>query len=110
MPAQVIFLNGSSSAGKTTLAKHLQKALPGCWQHMALDHFRDGLPDKYRGLNAPEHTLGAQGLNVIPVTDGTTPFTRVVFGDAGKHARAAVGSSSLPLGVAVEIEGIFQIR
>jgi|TARA_B110000305_G_C19394724_1_gene616821 chloramphenicol 3-O phosphotransferase len=83
VPAQVIFLNGSSSAGKTTLAKHLQKALPGCWQHMALDHFRDGLPDKYRGLNAPEHTLGAQGLNVVPVTDGPTPFTKVVFGDAG---------------------------
>ena len=84
MPAQVIFLNGSSSAGKTTLAKHLQTALPGCWQHMALDHFRDGLPDKYRGLNAPGDTLGAQGLNVVPVTDGPTPFTKVVFGDAGK--------------------------
>ena len=33
-----------------------------------------------------------------------------VFGEAGKHARAAVGSSSLPLGVAVEVEGIFQIK
>ena len=51
---------------------------------MALDHFRDGLPDKYRGLNAPGDTLGAQGLNVVPVTDGPTPFTKVVFGDAGK--------------------------
>ena len=33
-----------------------------------------------------------------------------VFGEAGKHARAAVGSSSLPLGVAVEVEGVFQIK
>jgi enamine deaminase RidA (YjgF/YER057c/UK114 family) len=32
-----------------------------------------------------------------------------VFGDAGRHARAAVGSVSLPLGVAVEVEGVFQI-
>ena len=60
---------------------------------MALDHFRDGLPDKYRGLNAPGDTLGAQGLNVVPVTDGPTPFTKVVFGDAGKDliARYAPG-------------------
>ena len=30
--------------------------------------------------------------------------------DAGVHARAAVGSSSLPMNVSVEIEGIFDIR
>ena len=33
-----------------------------------------------------------------------------VFGEQGKHARAAVGVSSLPLGVAVEIEAIFEIK
>ncbi|OUW30904.1 MAG: hypothetical protein CBD27_00885 [Rhodospirillaceae bacterium TMED167] len=32
-----------------------------------------------------------------------------VFGEAGRHARFAVGVSSLPLGVAVEIDGIFEI-
>jgi len=32
-----------------------------------------------------------------------------VFGDAGRHARAAVGAGSLPLGVAVEIDGIFEV-
>ena len=32
-----------------------------------------------------------------------------VFGDNGKHARAAVSSNSLPLGVAVEIDAIFEI-
>jgi enamine deaminase RidA (YjgF/YER057c/UK114 family) len=32
-----------------------------------------------------------------------------VFGEAGRHARAAVGSASLPLGVAVEVEGVFEI-
>ena len=43
------------------------------------------------------------------VINGASDFMGVVFGDAGAHARAAVGSSSLPFGVAVEIEGIFQI-
>lgn len=32
-----------------------------------------------------------------------------VMGDAGRHARSAVSAASLPLGVAVEIEGIFEI-
>ena len=31
------------------------------------------------------------------------------FGDAGKHARFAVGSSVLPLGCLVEVDGIFEI-
>jgi len=32
-----------------------------------------------------------------------------VFGDKGKHTRAAISSNSLPLGAAVEIEAIFEI-
>ena len=43
------------------------------------------------------------------VVNGTSDLMVEVFGDQGRHARAAVGSSSLPLGVAVEVEGIFQI-
>ena len=33
----------------------------------------------------------------------------LLFGDSGKHARAAVSANSLPLGVAVEIDAIFEI-
>ncbi len=33
-----------------------------------------------------------------------------VFGDAGKHARVAVSCNSLPLGIAVEIDAIFEIK
>lgn len=43
------------------------------------------------------------------VINGASDLMVEVFGDAGKHARAAVGCSSLPFGVAVEIEGIFEI-
>jgi enamine deaminase RidA (YjgF/YER057c/UK114 family) len=32
-----------------------------------------------------------------------------VFGDAGKHARSAVGVNTLPLNVAVEVDAIFEI-
>ena len=43
------------------------------------------------------------------VINGASDLMVEVFGDAGRHARAAVGSSSLPFGVMVEVEGIFQI-
>ncbi|HCX14976.1 MAG TPA: hypothetical protein DGZ24_06625 [Rhodospirillaceae bacterium] len=43
------------------------------------------------------------------VVNGASDTMVEVFGDAGHHARAAVGSSSLPLGASVEIEAIFEI-
>jgi enamine deaminase RidA (YjgF/YER057c/UK114 family) len=44
------------------------------------------------------------------VINGATDFMVAVLGDAGRHARSAVSAVSLPLGVAVEIEGIFEIE
>ena len=42
------------------------------------------------------------------VINGASDFLVEVLGDAGRHARSAVSAASLPLGVAVEIEGIFE--
>jgi enamine deaminase RidA (YjgF/YER057c/UK114 family) len=44
------------------------------------------------------------------VINGASDFLVEVLGDAGRHSRSAVSAAALPLGVAVEIEGIFQIR
>ncbi len=44
------------------------------------------------------------------VINGASDFIGEALGDAGKHARAAVSAPSLPFGVAVEIDGVFQIR
>jgi len=43
------------------------------------------------------------------VINGASDLMVAVFGDKGRHARSAVGVAALPLGVAVEIEGVFQI-
>ncbi|MEM0976382.1 MAG: RidA family protein [Pseudomonadota bacterium] len=43
------------------------------------------------------------------VINGASDLMVAVFGDAGRHARAAVGCSSLPFGVAVEVEGVFEV-
>jgi len=43
------------------------------------------------------------------VVNGASDLMVAVFGDLGRHARAAVGVSSLPGGVAVEVEATFEI-
>ncbi|WP_432450358.1 RidA family protein [Aliiroseovarius marinus] len=44
------------------------------------------------------------------VINGASDFMVEALGEAGRHARSAVSAASLPFGVAVEIEGIFQIK
>ena len=51
----------------------------------------------------------ADFTNQPQVINGASDFLVGVLGDAGRHSRSAVSAASLPLGVAVEIEGIFQI-
>ena len=44
------------------------------------------------------------------VINGCSDLMVEVFGEAGRHARAAVSAPSLPFGVAVEIEAVFEVR
>ena len=44
------------------------------------------------------------------VINGCSDLMVEVLGDAGRHARAAVSAPALPLGVAVEVDAIFEIR
>ena len=44
------------------------------------------------------------------VINGASDLMVEVFGEAGRHARAAVGMASLPGGVAVEVEAIFEVN
>ena len=44
------------------------------------------------------------------VINGASDLISEVFGDIGKHTRAAVSANSLPLGVAVEIDAIFELK
>ena len=44
------------------------------------------------------------------VINGASDTIVKIFGEAGMHARAAVSSNSLPLGVAVEVDAIFELN
>ncbi len=52
--------------------------------------------------SAPDFTAQPQVVN------GASDLMVEVFGDAGRHARAAVGVNVLPLDAAVEVEGLFE--
>ena len=44
------------------------------------------------------------------VINGASDVIASVFGDAGMHTRAAVSTNSLPLGVSVEVDAIFELK
>jgi enamine deaminase RidA (YjgF/YER057c/UK114 family) len=49
-------------------------------------------------------------LEPSQVIDGASDALVEIFGDAGRHARSAVGVATLPYGVAVEVEAIFEVE
>ncbi|HVE91663.1 MAG TPA: RidA family protein [Actinomycetota bacterium] len=52
----------------------------------------------------------AEGFTGQPqVANGASELLEQVFGEAGRHARAAVGVAELPLGVCVEVELLFEV-
>ena len=70
----------------------------------------------HRGIDGVEGCLqltgyvnATSGFRDHPqVVNGASDLMVEVFGEAGRHTRAAVGVGSLPLGVAVEVAGIFR--
>lgn len=54
--------------------------------------------------STPDFTAQSQVMN------GASDLFVEVFGEAGRHARMAVGVSALPYDVAVEVEGVFEVR
>jgi|SRR5579871_5467747 len=56
-------------------------------------------------------------VNAVPefgehpkVINGASDLLVKIFGDAGRHARSAIGVGSLPFGVAVEVEAVFELK
>ena len=52
---------------------------------------------------------GPQFTDQPKVVNGASDLMVQVFGDAGRHCRAAVGAPSLPRGACVEVEAIFEV-
>jgi enamine deaminase RidA (YjgF/YER057c/UK114 family) len=81
----------------------------------------NGLAALRQALGSLDRVLGVVRVGVFVASDpdftdqpaianGASTLLVDVFGEAGRHARAAVGSVSLPLGVTVEVEMVVEIE
>jgi enamine deaminase RidA (YjgF/YER057c/UK114 family) len=69
-----------------------------------------GLDAVARVIKVTGFVAAAAGFTGIPpVVNGASELFGAVFGDAGRHARSAVGVAELPLGAPVEVEVIFEV-
>lgn len=71
----------------------------------------DGLDSVLGIVKMTGFVASAPGFTAQPaVLNGASAILADVFGEAGRHARSAVGVAALPLGAPVEIELIAQLR
>jgi enamine deaminase RidA (YjgF/YER057c/UK114 family) len=69
-----------------------------------------GLANVVRVVKVVGFVVSAEGFTGQPgVIDGASDLFVAVFGDAGRHARSAVGVAELPLGSPVEVEVIVEV-
>jgi len=81
---KIILINGTSSAGKSSLAKAIQSLARDPYQIVSLDEYRDGMPDRFRGLNSESDEPGANGLNVVAKSVNGSRLTHIEFGLYGE--------------------------
>ncbi|MEV4138239.1 RidA family protein [Dactylosporangium sp. NPDC049742] len=77
---------------------------------LAAVHALVGLDKVVRVVKIVGFVASAPGFTGQPgVINGASELFAEVFGEAGRHARSAVGVSSLPLNTPVEVEAIFEV-
>jgi enamine deaminase RidA (YjgF/YER057c/UK114 family) len=77
---------------------------------LAAVHELVGIDSVVRVVKAVGFVASAEGFTGQPaVVNGASELFGELFGEAGKHARSAVGVAELPLGVPVEVELIVEV-
>jgi enamine deaminase RidA (YjgF/YER057c/UK114 family) len=70
-----------------------------------------GLDSVARIVRVVGYVASAEGFTGQPrVVNGASELLGKIFGDAGQHARSAVGVAELPLGAPVEVELTVELR
>lgn len=99
-PGRIIYLNGPSSAGKSTLARALQERLAAPYLHLSLDALIDTMPTKVNDWSGERATIG---YSFAPTRDaeGRAGF-QVVAGEYGKR----IGPAFRAMVVALARQGL----
>jgi len=79
----IIFLNGTSSSGKTSIAKELQRQLDEPFLHVAVDHFLQMMPDICFGIDPTEGEVASQGIYWKTVNHGDQTWFEIHVGLLG---------------------------
>jgi enamine deaminase RidA (YjgF/YER057c/UK114 family) len=75
------------------------------------DAFGGGLDNIARVLRVVGYVACTPSFKAQPaITNGASDLLVEIFGEAGKHARAAVGVCALPLGSPVELEVLYELK
>lgn len=112
---QLPFVAGSLAAtgkvgGEVSPEEAKQHARTCMLNALAAVHALVGVDSVVRVVKVVGFVASAEGFTGQPaVINGASDLLGEVFGDAGKHARAAVGVSELPLGAPVEVELIVEV-
>ena len=92
----LLLLIGTSSAGKSTLARRLQDVLPDYWHYLSLDSFFAGVPDRYGGgVNGP---LSAVGFAYANKAENAS----ITYGELGRRVLTGMVAAA----VAMESAGV----
>lgn len=112
---QVPFVNGVIAATGKVGAEIDPEAAKGHARTCALNALAAvdalvGIDAVVRVVKVVGYVASADGFTAQPaVLNGASELLGEIFGEAGKHARAAVGVAELPLGVPVEVELIVEV-
>jgi enamine deaminase RidA (YjgF/YER057c/UK114 family) len=113
---QLPFVDGVLPATGHVGAEVSPDAATGYARHCALNVLAVvdatiGLENVVRVVKLTGFVSSAPGFTGQPgVLNGASNVLAEVFGEAGRHARSAVGVAELPMGAPVEVEAILQVR
>jgi len=111
LPNKEFLHNGK--VGRNVSIEQAQEAARLCILH-ALTHIRKeigSLDNVRRVIKVVGFIASAEGFTQQPqVMNAASDFLIEIFGDAGRHARSAVGVAELPLGVCVEVEMVVEAK
>jgi chloramphenicol 3-O phosphotransferase len=92
----VLFVNGGSSAGKTSLIRAVQELVPVPYLHVGLDHCFASVPEPWGGGGPGRHSAAGFAYRSYPGDDGF-PRTEIAVGSAGAAMLAAYRRSLVTL-------------
>jgi chloramphenicol 3-O phosphotransferase len=78
----IILLNGTSSSGKTAIAKALQEILEGYYIHTGIDHYLERIPEKFHVISDGKNPSEADGIMWV-YPEGGTRLSELRLGPAG---------------------------